>query len=252
LVDAVSGQKPVKKFSEEINAFQKTLWPLKEAEIEKLLGKPVPRDEKAYAMPVAQARALHMSGIRYADKKRNKNHTAFYPVEDIGGIEVWYGIDGETPQVALLYFKVDKGFPKLKETAEKGANKPANTGKKSAVLGKHTIDVDHWKKIERDMNKEQIANLFSVPAGDYAPGTEYPTRSWGWCRGSGGKVHETLEWCSEKGRIVVEFDDEGKLVTSEFYFPGRDPVTNIAERLLWDRERFAKLKKYVEERLAAK
>jgi hypothetical protein len=65
-------------------------------------------------------------------------------------------------------------------------------------------------------------------------------------------VHETLEWRSEKGRIVVEFDEQGNFVASEFYHPGRDPVTNIAERLKWDREKFDKVKKYVEERMAAK
>ena len=66
-----------------------------------------------------------------------------------------------------------------------------------------------------------------------------------------GKVHETLEWRSEKARIVVEFDDKGNFLTSEFYYPGRDPVTNVAERLKWDREKFARVKKYVEERKAA-
>jgi hypothetical protein len=102
------------------------------------------------------------------------------------------------------------------------------------------------------MNKEQLAELFSAPAGDYAPGTDYLTRSWGWRRGDHGKVHETLEWRSEKGRIVVEFDEKGNFVTSEFYYPGRDPVTNVAERLKWDRVKFEKVKKYVEERMAAK
>lgn len=65
-------------------------------------------------------------------------------------------------------------------------------------------------------------------------------------------MHETLEWRSEKGRIVVEFDEKGAFVTSEFYRPRRDPVTNVAERLKWDREKFDKVKKYVGERMAAK
>ena len=90
------------------------------------------------------------------------------------------------------------------------------------------------------MNKEQIAELFSAPAGDYAPGTDYLTRAWGWRRGGHGKVQQTLEWRSEKGRIVVEFDEKGNFVTSEFYHPGRDPVTNVVERLKWDRMKFDK------------
>jgi hypothetical protein len=249
LVDAVSGQEPVTKFAKAINAFQKTLWTYKEKEIEKLLGKPAQRAKKAYAMPVAQPRAFWMSGLRYADSKLNKDHVAFYPIEDFAGIEVWYGIDGETPRIALLYFKVDKSFPKLKKVEGKAAGEPA---KKGAVTRKHTIDVDHWNKLKAGMNKQQIAQLFSAPAGDYAPGTDYVTRSWGWCRGSDAKVYETLGWRSEKGRVVVAFDEKENFVTSEFYFPGRDPVTNIAERLRWDRTKFNRVKKYVEERLAAK
>jgi hypothetical protein len=116
LVSAVSEQEPVKKFNEEINSFQKTLWPCKEKEIEKFLGKPVARPEKTYAMPVAEARAVLMSGIRYSEKKMNKNHIAFYPIDDFAGLDVWYGMDGESPEFAILYFKVDKTFPKLTAT----------------------------------------------------------------------------------------------------------------------------------------
>ena len=147
---------------------------------------------------------------------------------------------------------MDDAFPKLKKVETKAIDKPANPKKRPAVIRKHTIDVDHWEKMKDGMNKEQIAELFSVPAGDYAPGTEYLTRRWGWRRGCHEKVHETLEWRSEKGRIVVEFDAKGNFVTSEFYHPGRDPITNVAERLKWDREKFDKVKKYVEERTPAK
>lgn len=252
LVDDVSGQKPVKEFAAEIHAFEQTLTANKRETIEKLLGKPANKPGKDFAMPVAQPRQFMISGIRYADENKNKDHTEFYPVGDFAGIEVRYGIDGETPNFALLYFKVDKTFPKLKKLEEKVTEKPAKPAKEPAATRKHTIDVDHWDKMKEGMNKEQIAKLFSTPAGDHAPGTEYLTRSWGWRRGGSGKVHETLEWRSEKGRIVVEFDAKGNFVSSEFYYPGRDPVTNVAERLKWDREKFDKVKKYVKERMAAK
>jgi len=170
--------------------------------------------------------------------------------DDFAGIEVSYGTNGTSSQFAVLYFKVDKAFPKLKKVEEK--SKPAEPKKKPAATRKQTIDEDHWDQMKEGMNKEQIVELFSVPAGDYAPGTDYLTRSWGWHRGGHGKVHETLEWRSEKGRVVVEFDENGNFVTSEFYGPGRDPITNIAERLKWDGDKFAKVKKYIEERLAAK
>jgi hypothetical protein len=252
LVDAVSGQKPVKEFAAEIEALEKTLLANDKEKIEKLLGKPTSKPEKDYAIPVGQHRKFWISGLRSRNEKVNKNHAAYYPVGDFAGIEVRYGINGTSPQFAILYFKVDDAFPKLKKVEEKAIDKPANPKKGPAVIRKHTIDEDHWDMMKEGMNKEQIAELFSAPAGDYAPGTDYLTRGWGWHRGGDGKVHETLEWRSEKGRIVVEFDEKGNFVTSEFYRPGRDPITNVAERLKWDREKFAKVKKYVEERLAAK
>src|SRR5439155_26918496 len=133
-------------------------------------------------------------------------------------------------------------FPKLKEVKlkrveEKAIGKTADPKKARAAIRNHTIDVGHWNQMKEGMNKEQITKLFSAPAGNYAPGTDYLTRSWGWRRGGDGKVHEALEWRSEKGHVVVEFDEKGNFVTSEFYYPGRDPVTNVAERLNWDREK---------------
>jgi hypothetical protein len=246
LVSAVSGQKPVKEFAAQIEALENILLAKDKEEIEKLLGKPAAKQAKDYAMPVAQSRKFVISGLRQRDE-----HHAFYPVGDFAGIEVHYA-NTTKPEFTVLYFKVDGTFPKLKEVEEKGGNKPAKPPQPPAVLRKTTIDVDHWEKMKHGMNKDEIAKLFSAPAGDYAPGTDYLTRSWGWRRGRDGKVHETLEWRSEKGRIVVDFDKEGNYLTSEFYRPGRDPVTNVAERLKWDREKFDKVKKYVEKRLAEK
>jgi len=217
------------------------------ANIEKLLGKPVAKPEKDYAIPVGQHRKYIISGLRV---RNNKSHTDYYSLDDFAGIELKYGRNGTTPLFAVLYFKIDKAFPKLKKVEEKG--KPAEPKNSPAATRKHTIDEDHWEQMKEGMNKEQIAKLFSVPAGDYAPGTDYLTQSWGWKRGSHGPVRETLEWRSDKGRVVVDFDDNGNFVTSEFYPPGRDPITNIAERLKWDRDKFAKVKKYIEERLAAR
>jgi len=252
LVVAVSGQKPVKEFAAEIATFRETLTASKVAQIEILLGKPVPRRDGDYAMPVGQARGFSMSGRRYADKAQNKHHTEFYPIGDFAGIEVWYGIDGESPVFALLYFRVDKTFPKLREVKEKGGDRPAAPKKAQAAARKNTIDLDHWGKLNEGMSKAEVAELFSVPAGNYVPGTEYVTRSCGWRGVGSGKSVETLEWRSEKGRVIVRFDEKGKYVESEYFLPGRDPITNVAERLKWDREQFDKVKKYVDERRAAK
>jgi len=251
LVAAVSGQKSVKEFAAEIDVFRRTLTAGKKGRIEALLGQPARRPDGDYAMPVAQPRGFLMSGVGHGDA-RDKDHTAFYPVGDFAGVEVWYGVDGETPAFAFLYFRVDKAFPRLREV--KGAAGAPVAAPKQAPppTRKHTIDQAHWDQLRGWMTKEHVAELFSAPAGDYAPGTEYLTRSWGRHGGGTGKAHETLEWRSEKVRIVVEFDAAGRFVGSEAFSPGRDPVTNVAERLNWDREKFDKLKKYVEERMAAK
>jgi len=153
LVYAVSGQEPVKEFAAEIEALEKTLLANDKERIEKLLGKPGPRPEKDCALPVGQRRKFMISGLRYDDPKMNKDHMAYYSVGDFASIAVRYGINGTSPQFAVLYFKVDNAFPKL-------------------------------KKLEREGHQET----------------------------------------------------------------GRDSVTNIAERLKWDQEKFAKLKKYIEER----
>jgi len=252
LVVAVSGQKPVREFAAEITAFREKLTASKKGHIEKLLGKPARRRDGDYAMPVAQPRSFSMSGLRHADESENKDHSAFYPIGDSAGIEVWYKIDGESPVFALLYFRVDKAFPKLTEVKGKTTDKPAAPKKAPAATRKHTIDQNHWDKLKEGMTKVEVAELFFAPAGDHAPGTDYFTNSWGW-RGVGyGKAFETLEWRSEKGRVVVEFDEKGRFFASEFFLPGRDPVTNVADRLKWDREQFEKLKKYVEDRRSAK
>ena len=111
------------------------------------------------------------------------------------------------------------------------------------------------------MTEDQVAEVFSAPAGDYAPGTSSLHAQWGWVqlghmasgmfltsegmpRGTG----HMKEWRSEKGRVVVEFDSQSKVVTAAYYRAGRNPITNVAERLKWDHERFERLLKYVEKR----
>ena len=90
LVDAVSGQKPVKEFAAEIDAWENTLLANDEEKIEKLLSKPAPKPAKGYAIPVGQHRMYAISGRGYSDEEMNKDHTAYYPIGDFAGIEVRY------------------------------------------------------------------------------------------------------------------------------------------------------------------
>ncbi len=56
LVDAVSGQKPVKEAAAEIAAWEDALLAKHKEGIEKLLGRPTPKPDKDYAIPVGQHR----------------------------------------------------------------------------------------------------------------------------------------------------------------------------------------------------
>ena len=191
LVRAVSGQKPVKEAAAEIWAWEEALLATDESSIEKLLGKPGLKPQNGYAIPVGQHRMYGISGLRHADKEMNKDHTAYYPIGDFAGIEVRYGIDGTTPQYAVLYFKVDDAFPKLKKVE---ADKPAEPKKAPAAIRKHAIDWEHWEAMKDGMTKEQITDLFSAPPGDYAPGTDYLT---GGARGDGAAAvtgRHTRRW----------------------------------------------------------
>lgn len=114
LVDAVSGQKAVKEVAAEIEALEKTLLAKDKKRIEELLGKPVPKPEKGYAIPISQHRKYAISGRRSLDEQLNRDHTAYYPIGNFAGIEIRYWIDGKTPQFAVLYFLTDGAFPKLK------------------------------------------------------------------------------------------------------------------------------------------
>lgn len=244
LILSVQGQDDVRKFNEELNKFQQTLWPFKEREIEDLLGKHT-RREGAYAMPVAQARTIARSGLRYGDATLNKDHVASYAIGDYAGIDVWYGIDGETPHFALLYFKVDKTFPKLVKIEDK--RKP----QVPVVTKRNDIDYEHYGRLESGMSREKVIDVFSVPAGDYSPGTDYLSGEAAVIQGS-FVTHSTEEWRSDKGRAVIEFTFGKTVNKARFYKVGRDPVTNIAERLAWDRERFQTVVRHVEGLIRAK
>jgi hypothetical protein len=110
-----SERSDVRYAGRELDDFSHRIAAKQQQHIERLLGKPSGMQAKTYAMPVAQQRVLMISGIRMADKTMNKNHTDFYPVGDIGGVAVWYGIDGKSPEAVVVYLKVDKSFPKLSE-----------------------------------------------------------------------------------------------------------------------------------------
>ncbi len=50
--------------------------------------------------------------------RKNQDHVDFHRLSDHGGIEIYYQIDGVTPTAVVLYFRVDRGFPRLKSAKD--------------------------------------------------------------------------------------------------------------------------------------
>src|SRR5262245_49931532 len=84
LVQHARDQAEVQEHGKKIEAFAARLRKLKEKDIEALFGKPAPMKAKAFAMPVAQPRGFGMSGMRFAEEKKNKDHEEFYHIGDHG------------------------------------------------------------------------------------------------------------------------------------------------------------------------
>src|SRR5262245_10820883 len=97
VIRAVQGNPVMVAFGKEVRAFEKRLWKWKERDFHAVLGKPRAGAKKAEAMFSTEPRALLLSGLRYSDPKLNKDHIDTHAVGDAGRIDIWYGIDGETP-----------------------------------------------------------------------------------------------------------------------------------------------------------
>jgi hypothetical protein len=113
----------VRASREKLNGFTAQLLRLKERDIVAIFGRDRTKPAKRFAMPVAQARGLLLSGFRSKAPKPKKDHTDLYLIGDYAAIEVRYywswelyqGTSGDTPYVILVYFPADDTFPKLTE-----------------------------------------------------------------------------------------------------------------------------------------
>jgi hypothetical protein len=110
---AAANDPAVKTFRADLDALKDRLRLLKERDVIALFGKSVPKPAKTFAMPVGQPRGLGLSGLRYTDPKKNKDHTEFYRIGDTAGLKIYYALDGVTPMAIVVYFRADNSFPKL-------------------------------------------------------------------------------------------------------------------------------------------
>jgi hypothetical protein len=172
LVSDAQDRPAVKSSRAKIDQFEKGLLRLRERDFVTLFGRPLPKPARTYAMPVAQARGLGLSGLRYGDPAMNKDHTDFYVVPGVAALEVYFGIDGESPAAIVLYFAADKDFPKL--TRDNLDERLAWDADRLKRLEAHTAarltEVFPWE-VDR-------AELTKLEAGDYETNAARKLKAW--------------------------------------------------------------------------
>jgi hypothetical protein len=223
LVSKARDRPAVKSARSKLDEFKRSLLRLKERDFVALFGRPQPKPARTYAMPVAQPRGLALSGIRYSDPAMNKDHTDFYVVPGVAALEVYFGIDGESPAAIVLYFAAGKDFPKLrKDNLEKRLAWDADRFKRlEAHTAARLAEVFPWEV--------DLAELAKLEAGDYETNAVRKLKAW---IESGQKLgyryqHEDgandWSWYGPDGRLVrraSRYEGDGAPVAFEWFHPG--------------------------------
>jgi len=68
--------------------------------------------------PIFAPSMFMRSGLAPSNPADDKRHTDLHAIGDLGYVEIYYGIDGEDTETALLYFRADKSFVPLKSTTD--------------------------------------------------------------------------------------------------------------------------------------
>jgi hypothetical protein len=114
----VAEQEPVKAEGRQLKALGEKLLKLKRPEIVKLLGGAGVQPPKAYAMPLAEGRAIGLSGLRRADDDRPDEHfIQFHAIGDYAAVQVFYARteSGDDPVAVRFYLRVDDKFERLND-----------------------------------------------------------------------------------------------------------------------------------------
>ncbi len=67
-------------------------------------------------LPIFANQGMAVSGLTSVDPSRNKRHTDLHAIGDIGYVEFYYNLDGQSVQTRGVYFRADKNFVPLKST----------------------------------------------------------------------------------------------------------------------------------------
>jgi len=254
VVLGVSERKDVVPFRQKLDTLRKTLYPLKEHDFIALFGKSQERPEKTYAMPVAQFREYHKSGFNLGAPNR-KDHTEFYIVKDMAGLEVHYGPDGVSPSIIVFCFHTDKDFPKLTEDnlAKRLAWDEDHIKKLIPYVEKRMAEVFPWEIDQKELAKfHQADYAFDAKARleawiesgkrlGYTYKHKEGSNAWHWYRPNGKLARFAdhggyddippifFTWYDEDGISEVRKDsifitDFGKSVTSNEWYRPKEKV----------------------------
>jgi hypothetical protein len=235
VIHQVQEFKSVQAFQTSTKAFKKGLLALKERDLHALFGKPTAKP-KDMAMLCSEPRNICLSGLRFADPKKNKDHTDFHAIGNFAGIEVYYGIDGETIVHVQLYLKTNAAFPKL-DNVKRLDQRLAWVMSGFQRLTRH-FEVRRQKVFQWEIDPEEEKKLLR---GFDSPHFEKKLTAWlEWGKQNSLRLkylppegEETPEWSwyDSKGRLVAKAyhgrgykGSEGKPSDFNLYHPNGRPA----------------------------
>jgi hypothetical protein len=104
-------------------------------------------------LPIFVTTWMMVSGMHTGDPAKDKSHTDLHAIGDIGYVEFYYHLDGESIQTAVIYFRADDKFVPLKSTNDLPKRLAWDKGKFDALkewLKAHHVSVENTKKLSPD------------------------------------------------------------------------------------------------------
>jgi hypothetical protein len=101
-------------------------------------------------LPIFVGTGMMVSGLHTGDPAKDKSHTDLHAIADIGYVEFYYQLDGESIQTAVIYFRADDKFVPLKSTNDLPKRLAWDKGKFDALkewLDAHHVSVEDTKKV---------------------------------------------------------------------------------------------------------
>jgi hypothetical protein len=88
--------------------------PLKLVNMAQVFGPKLEKRPDDRTLPLFVPTGLGLSGLRYTDPTKNKDHIDFHAIADFAYVELYYQIDGESIAACVFYFRADDKFVPLR------------------------------------------------------------------------------------------------------------------------------------------